>query len=643
MFSFFRNQQKMTRYLLGGLMLVLAASMLTYLTNTGLTTTTDGDMTLADVAGTTITTQQAQSSVDRLTRGGQLPPEAMEAYFPQIVQQLVDQKALLHEAERLGLKASDEEVLIALAAAFPQFFQDGKLSNKDQFEAALAQQNLTLQDAADTMREQLMLRKLQNLALSSVVISSGDVDRALLQKHEKAKVEYIAFPPAKFRDQVKVTPEEVKAAYDKTKASYVLPEKRSFQVLLADQAKVEQSITVSDAQLRQTYSGSMDNFRMPERVEARHILLMTQGKPEAEKKAALTKAQDLLKQVKAGGDFAALAKANSQDPGSAVKGGDLGFIVRGQTVPEFEKFVFSAKPKDISDIVTTEYGYHIIQVMSKEAARVKPFDEVKEQLTTELKKQNVNDKIQQMADQAHAALLKAPGSAAEVAKQFGLELFAAKDVAAGEAIPGLGVSAEIDGSLGAMKANEVSAPIFMANNRIAVVVFGSRVASRPAEFAEVQTRVQDQLITSKADQLAEAAAKTAFTRINGGEALDQVARSLKVDLTKPGEFSRADSIEGLGPAAYLSDVFVKPVGTVVGPIPVQGRNIVYKITDRQTPDIKQFAGERDGTITDLKQQKARVAIDLLTDSVVNKLREDGKLKIHEDTVKRMAASYRPNR
>ncbi|MEQ1884333.1 MAG: peptidylprolyl isomerase [Bryobacteraceae bacterium] len=643
MFSFFRNQQKMTRYLLGGLMLVLAASMLTYLTNTGFTTTTDGDMTLAEVAGTNITTVQAQASIDRLMRGGQLPPEAMEAYFPQIVQQLVDQKALLHEAERLGLTASDEEVLIALAAAFPQFFQDGKLSNKDQFEAALAQQNLTMQDAADTMRDQLMLRKIQNLALSSVVISSQDVDRALLQKHEKAKVEYIAFPPAKFRDQVKVTPEEVKAAYEKTKATYTMPERRSFQVLLADQVKVEQSITVSDAQLRQTYSASMDNFRMPERVEARHILLMTQGKPETEKKAALTKAQDLLKQVKAGGDFAALAKANSQDPGSAVKGGDLGFIVRGQTVPEFEKFVFSAKPKDISDIVTTEYGYHIIQVMSKEAARVKPFEEVKEQLTEELKKQNVNEKMQQMADQAHAALLKTPGSAAEVAKQYGLELFVAKDLAPGDVIPGLGAAPEIDGALAAMKANEVSAPVFMANNRVAVVVFGSRVASRPAEFAEVQARVQDQLINGKANDLAEAAAKTVATRISGGEALDQVARSLKLDVTKSAEFTRADSVDGLGPAAYLSDVFVKRAGTVVGPIPVQGRNIVYKIVERQTPDIKDFAGERDGTITDLKQQKARVAIDLLTDSVVNKLRDDGKLKVHEDTVKRMAASYRPNR
>jgi len=122
-----------------------------------------------------------------------------------------------------------------------------------------------------------------------------------------------------------------------------------------------------------------------------------------------------------------------------------------------------------------------------------------------------------------------------------------------------------------------------------------------------------------------------------------VARSLKLEVTKSSEFARADSIEGLGPAAYLTDVFNKPAGAVVGPIPIQGRNIVYKVTERLTPDPKEFASEREATIMELKQQKGRQALDLLTDSVVAKLREDGKVKIHEDTMKRMAAAFRPNR
>src|SRR5262249_34667754 len=147
----------------------------------------------------------------------------------------------------------------------------------------------------------------------------------------------------------------------------------------------------------------------------------------------------------------------SEDPGTAPKGGDLGYIVHGQTVPEFDKVAFSAKVNDISDIITTEYGYHIIQVQEKQPARVVPFEEVKDQIAAELKKQSVADKVQMLADQARAALMKAPGSAADVARQLGLELVTAT-TAQGEAIPGLGVAPEIDGALNTMKIKDVSAP-----------------------------------------------------------------------------------------------------------------------------------------------------------------------------------------
>src|SRR5262249_53539748 len=143
------------------------------------------------------------------------------------------------------------------------------------------------------------------------------------------------------------------------------------------------------ADVRKAYSSSMDNFRMPERVHIRHILIKTEGKSDSEKKAALAKAEGILKQLQGGADFADLAKKNSDDPGSKEKGGDLDFVVHGQTVPEFDKMAFSLPVKQISPIVTTQYGYHILQVLEKQPARVQPFEEVKANLTTELKKQQV--------------------------------------------------------------------------------------------------------------------------------------------------------------------------------------------------------------------------------------------------------------
>lgn len=647
MFNLFRSGAKLTKYLLGGLLLVVAASMVTYLIpNTGLTTaSTNGiDNVMAEVGGTTITTDEARAAVDRLVRGGQLPQDAVEVYLPQLVDQMIQDRAAIYAFQKMGLTVTDEEVLAGLMLIYPQFFKDGKLVSADQLEQALlSQQGLTLAGGVEEMRRQLLMKKIQNLAFSSVVVTKADVDQALIHKHQTAKIEYIAFTPAKFRDQVKVTPEVLQQTYQKDRANYALPEKRSFQVLIADQAKIAQSMTVTEAQLRAAYASSMDSFRTPERVKARHILLMTQGKSDAEKKAALTKAQDVLKQVKAGADFAELAKKNSQDPGSAQNGGDLGYIVRGQTVAPFEKFAFSAKPNEISDLVTTEYGYHIIQVMEKESARVKPFDEVKDSIAEQIKKQSVNEKMQAAADQARAALLKAPGSAADVAKQFDMELIPVQGAAAGAPIPSLGASPEINGALAAMKPNDVSEALVVPGNKIAVVVLTEKIAPKPAEFSEVQDRVRDSYVTLQSTGLAIEAAKKAVEEAKAGKDLATVAKAFKLESVKSADFTANDSIEGLGPAAVLADVFTKPVNSVIGPAAVEGRNVVYKILDRKTPDPNSFSNEREAAIQELKQQKARSMYALFLDSLMEQVRSEGQLKIHQSAIQQMTSTYHSSR
>jgi peptidyl-prolyl cis-trans isomerase D len=382
---------------------------------------------------------------------------------------------------------------------------------------------------------------------------------------------------------------------------------------------------------------------MPERVKVRHILLMTQGKSDAEKKQALAKAQDLLKQLRGGADFADLAKKNSQDPGSAQNGGDLGFIVKGQTVPEFEKIAFTAKPKDISDVVTTQYGYHILQVLEKEPARVKPFEEAKAALAEELKKQGVNEKTQSLADQARAELEKSPGSAAEIAKKLNLELVTVDKARSGEAIPGLGASPEIDSTLAGMKPKDVSQVLSLPANRLVIVVLNEVIPQRKADFADVESQVRDRLVLQKAQQLAADAAKSAADKIRSGEDIEKVAKSLKLEASKPAEFGHVDSVEGLGPATYVSDAFKQPVGSVIGPVMIQDRNVVYKILDRQTAEAKDFAKERESVLAELKQQKARTQYDLLLDSIVSKLRADKKLKIHPEAMQRLMAQYKQAR
>jgi peptidyl-prolyl cis-trans isomerase D len=158
--------------------------------------------------------------------------------------------------------------------------------------------------------------------------------------------------------------------------------------------KVAATIDIPESELRKAYDANKDKYRTPERVRERHILISTMNKPKEEQAKLEAKAADILKQIRAGGDFAELAKKNSDDPGSAQKGGDLDWVTRGQMVKPFEEASFKLKPNEISDLVKTDYGFHIIQVQQREDARLKPFDEVKAELATGLKKQMVFDRMQ---------------------------------------------------------------------------------------------------------------------------------------------------------------------------------------------------------------------------------------------------------
>ncbi len=639
MFDLFRSSDKVKKYILGGLLTLVALSMVTYLIpnySTG-TTTTDNPV-LAEVGGKKITALEAQQLFQKYSQG-RIPPDLLEVYLPQFVEQMVSERAALYEANRLGITATDDEALSSIVANYPQYFPNGSLASKDQFEAALAQQGITLQDVVDEARDQVILRKMQSAVLGSIVVTPKDIEDEYRKKYEKMKIQYIAFPPAKFRDQAKPTDEEVRKFYDSNKAGFAQPAKTAYQVVVLDQEKVAATINVTDEQLRAAYSSSLDNFRMPERVHARHILLKTEGKSDAEKKALQAKAEDLLKQLKNGADFAELAKKYSDD-GSKEQGGDLGWFTHGQMVAEFDSAAFALKPKELSGVVTSQFGYHIIQTLEKDPAKLKPFEEVKDELAKEVRSQAVTDKMQMLGDQMRADLVKSPKSAADIAKKYGADLIAVPSAAPGDAIPGLGVNPEIDSTLASMKPDEVSPELVLPNNRMAVVILNSRTPGRPADFSEVQAQIRDKLVNDKSVQIAAERAKTAAERMKKGEDIAQVAKSMQLEVTTSSTFGRPDSIDGLGPAASLGDAFATPLGGVLGPLPIQGREIVAKVTEKSEADMAALPVEHDTILGQLKQKKAQDRNSLLMDGILAKLTSEGKVTVHQKEIQNMLASMR---
>ena len=641
MFNLFRSRDKVVRILLGGILVVIAVTMvITLIPGFGTTTgSTTDDPVLAEVGGEKITASFAQRNFQLVSQNAQISPQLMEVYFPQYFESMVMRKAARYQAERMGLTVTDDEVLAGLMSADPQFFQNGQV-NKEQFEAFLAQQGLTLDQAIDEMKTDLLVRKLTNAVIESIVVTPKEVEAEYNRKYEKAKIAYIAFPAGKFTDQVKPTQEELTAAFNNNRGAYTVPQKSAFQVLVLEQDKVEQTITLTDQQLRAAYSASLDNFRMPERIHVRHILISTDQKSDAEKKALKAKAEDVLKQAKSGADWVALAKKYSDDKANAEKGGDLDWIVKGQMVPEFEAAAFALKPNEIGGVVTTQFGYHIVQVLGREPARVKPFDEVKDGLATDLRKQMLADKMQMLGDQIHDALVKDPKSATDVATKYGADLVSVPKGSPGEAIPTLGSSPEIDMALAGMKPGEVSSVLPLPANRLAVVVLNSVTPAKPADFADVADQVKQNYVTAQSQEMAQNKAKEAAERAKAGEDMDKIAKSMKLEAVTTNFFGPDDAVEGLGSAVYVAEAFTKTEGAVLGPSNIQGRFVVSKVLGKVGADQAGLAAERTQLTLKLKQQKAQERNALFLDSIYTKLAGEGKARMYPDAIKRVTASYR---
>jgi peptidyl-prolyl cis-trans isomerase D len=640
MFDLFRSRDKAVRFFLSALLLIVALSMVTYLIPSYGSGDRGPDGVLAKIGKDTVTMHEAQLAIQAQLRGRTVPPDLISLYIPRIVDEIITQRTLVYEATRLGLTVTDEETQNAIRGAIPQLFQDGKFVGKEAYESLLAQQNLSIPEFEAEMQRQVLINRLRIVAIEGTVVSPAEIEHEYHRRQDKVKIQYVKISPDKLKSEAQVTPADIKEYHDKNPNAFPVPEKKSMALVILDQAKFEQSINPSDADLQRLYNADRERFRTPERVQVRHILLKTTGKSPEEDAKIKAKAEDLLKQIKAGGDFAELARKNSEDPGSATKGGELGWIVRGQTVKPFEDSAFSLKPKDISSVVKTEYGYHILQVLDHEQAHQRTFDEVRAQLADEFRKQRASQVLQDLPDRLQSALKKDPP--AKVASEMNLAPpVIVENVSAGDPVPEVGVNKDFELSLAGLQKGAVSQPVALPPNRIVMAVVTKVTPTHPASLEEAQGRIRQMLESQKLQQLVTKRANdlVAKTQAMNGD-LEKAAKSLGLEVKSPDAFSRQGAVEGLGQAGYVGQAFDRPVGAIFGPLPLSDGQVVGKVVSHLPADMSQFEAQRVGLRDELKSKKARERVDLFDAGLREQLIKEGKVKIYQDVVNRLVASYR---
>jgi peptidyl-prolyl cis-trans isomerase D len=644
MFDLFRSGERSKRIMLGALLVLVALSMLTYLIpsyNNGVGAPTDSTV-VASVAGTDITMYDVQRLIQATMKNKQFPPELLPNYIPTMVDNMVTEKAMAYEAQRLGIRVTDQDIADTIRQIAPSLFPDGKFVGKEAYAATLAQQQMTIANFEADLRQQILITRLRDIALEGTIVTPLEIEDAYKKKNEKVKLEYVKLNSDKYKSEINPTPDELQKYYTANIAQYTQPEKRNLVILVADQAKMSQNIQISDAELQAAYNQNKDQYRLPEQAKVRHILLKTQGKPPADDAKIKAQAEDILKQVRAGANFGELVKKYSEDTASVPNGGEYTLQKNGQMVPEFEKAAFTLKPGE-SDIVKTAYGYHIMQVMKHDDARVKPFEEAKADIATQLKTQRVNALMQQISDRAQTALQKDPLHPEKVAAEFNMQVVRADGYEAGKPAPEIGVNNDFDQSLAGLKKGEVSQPVALPGNKIALAVVTDIVPPRPSTYEEVKDQVRNTVIQGRLTKAVQDHAKELADKAKsmGGD-LEKAAKSMGLTVQTSPEFIRGGTVEGLGVASYFNEAFGKPDGTIIGPVLMPNETIVAKVLAHVPADMSKLPEQRNQIRDDIKSQKGRDRNSLFEAGLRDQLIKQGKIKIHQDVIQRIIASVQAN-
>lgn len=553
-----------------------------------------------------------------------------------IVQQMLEEETALAEAGRLGITATDEEVRERIAV-LPALQENGHFIGEERYRQMLQMQNPPMRpdEFEEQVRRGVTVEKLQAALTNWITVSDSDVDQEFRRRNEKVKLAVVSFPADKFRPGLEATDAELNTYFDAHKSELKIPEKRKVRFALIDMQANRDRMQISPQDIQRSYDDNQQQYSSPEQVRASHILLKTDGKDEA---AVRKQAEDLLKKARAGGDFAQLATAYSEDEVSKAKGGDLDYFGKGQMVPEFDKVAFSLPPGQISDLVKTQFGFHIIKVIDKKAATTKPLAQVRTQIEDQLKWDRAQTEAQRTADDI-ATKLKKPADFDTVAKPRGLTVGESAFFSREEPIAGLGMAPAVSERAFDLKDGEVSEAIRTPQGFAFVTVTGRQDSYVP-KFDEVKAKVRDDVLKRKAIDVARARAAAVDGQMKSGD-FNAAAKAAGVEVKTTELIARGTPIADVGASPAIdAAAFALPAGGVSEPIVTDTGAVIVKVLEKKDASAEAPTGKP----AQPAPTKDSVKIELMNErrnrfyaSYMTKARERMKVNINREVIAQLVA------
>jgi len=499
-----------------------------------------GQLAVATVNGTEITQQEFQQAFyDQRARMQQMLGAQYDSrlFDPQIkkrvINDLVDQELLLQNAADVGYRVGDEAVASTIRS-IDAFKEDGVFST-ERYQQALQSQGESPPTFESRVKRMMLTSQLTDGLASSVLVTDADIDESIRLTKQTRELRYLILPTGRYADEAGADEESIKAYYEKNASQFMTPEQVSVEYVELSAAEISAKMAKdkppTEEQLKEYFEKTASQYSVPEERRARHILISVgEGADEATIKTAREKIEALQARIKAGESFEKLAKENSEDPGSAKEGGDLGYFSRGIMDPGFEKAAFALKVGEVSDPVLSSFGFHLIKLEAIREAKSKKFEDVREELIPEYQKDAAERRYFDLAEKLTNLAYESPDSLSTVADQLGLELkkspFFASTGGQGLFANPRVVTAAFGNDVLTQGYN--SEPVEVGENHVLVMRLLEHKEASQLPLEKVHAQVKKHLVEEKAREAAKKAGDDAVQQLHSGTADNSIAGKLKV-------------------------------------------------------------------------------------------------------------------
>lgn len=520
-----------------------------------------------------------------------------------VIDDLIERYLLIEEAEKSGVFVTDAEVLNTISST-KAFFVDGKF-DRNRYIEVLRFNGMYPEAYEDALRKDILVSKMENLIKNAVEVTKQEIENEYAYRNTTAVIKYLSIDPKKYKSKVSFKDEDLKTFFEENREDYRIPEKIKVKYVVFDEDNFDKEIVVSDEEAEAYFLQHKEQFHQSEQVEARHILVRVndfENKEENEK--ALSKINKARDEIKKGTAFEKVAEKYSEDT-SAKDGGYLGFFKRGEMIKEFEDVAFKLEPGQVSDVIKSPFGYHIIKVEKKLEEKDLTFDEVKEDIVKRIKEEKEKNQFRNYVYEIYKEILTESNISAYLTKHPGeISVYETDYFTKEENIPPFRENDEVKNIIFNLEIAEVS-PILDIDGKKYIVEVSDKKASYIPNFEEVKELVKKDYIDQKAIEYAK---KLLEDEVNTEKSIEDISKKLKVSYTTTPPFKRIEPIDEIGSNSEITnDIFATKQGLIKKVYIVDEKPSIIHVEKVEEADLSQLPEEEEEIklfLLSLKQEEA---------------------------------------